>query len=188
MHGSQIMKHTLCSRALRGAAFALAAIAMVLATTAANAGCGDPRGAKSMVFPQMPFLAQHNSGGPVNNSIVGLWHVTFVSGGQVYYEAFKTWHSDGTEWENANLTPIQGNICVGAWETTKQGVVQLYHVGWLFDAYGNLNGTYVSTETNVVARDGKTYQGTFDDKFYDLNGNLVGDVSGTQTATRITPN
>lgn len=136
----------------------------------------------------MPFVAQHNGVSENKSSIVGLWLVTFVSGGQVYYEAFKTWHSDGTESESANLTPIEGNACVLVWEMTKQGVVQLNHVGWNFDAYGNLIRTVVITETNVVARDGKTYQGAFDDKFYDLNGNLVGDVSGTQTATRITPN
>ena len=112
---------------------------------------------------------------------------TFVSGGQVYYEAFKTCHSDGTESENANLTRIEGNVCVGYGRPLNRGVVHLNHVGWNFDGYGNLIGTVVITETNVVARNGKTYQGTFNDKFYDLNGNLICEVPGTQTATRITP-
>src|SRR5215475_7071732 len=46
--------------------------------------------------------ATQNSAGAVSSvrnppSIVGLWNVTFSSGGQVVDVAYDAWHSDGTE-------------------------------------------------------------------------------------------
>jgi hypothetical protein len=34
-------------------------------------------------------------------------------------------------------------------------------------------GYWEETQTNTVSADGKTYQGTYDVKFYDLNGNFL---------------
>lgn len=134
----------------------------------------------------LPFLAQPNTANESGErSIVGLWHVTYTSGGQLFYEAFDTWHSDGTEFENANLTPIEGNVCEGAWRATKTGTVLLNHVGWSFDANGVPNGSFTLTQVNIVARGGNSYQGTFDYKLYDLNGVLQFEATGTQEATRV---
>ena len=48
------------------------------------------------------------------------------------------------------------------------------------------NGRILETQANTVSPDGSTYSGNFDQKFYDLNGNFLFEVTGTVTATRIT--
>src|SRR5579863_1508681 len=49
----------------------------------------------------------------VSTSIVGLWNVTFLSGGQVVDVAFDAWHGDQTEILNDYTDPIEGNVCLG---------------------------------------------------------------------------
>ena len=68
------------------------------------------------------------------------------------------------------------------------GTVQLYHVVYTYDANGVFNGRILETQTNTVSADGKTYEGTFDQQFYDLNGNFLFEATGTITATRVTVN
>src|SRR5208283_1914257 len=143
---------------------------ILFVTVSATAACGDPRGSKAGVALHLPFLAQLNSGaGQGSNSIVGLWHVTYMADGQFFFESFDMWHSDGTELENPNLPPAEGNVCVGVWKMIKPGIVQLNHIGWNFDINGNSTGTFTLTETNAVAPNGNTYQGKFDYKVYDLD-------------------
>ena len=75
-------------------------------------------------------------------SIVGLWHVIYTvdtaspSGAFPptpfqFVETFKTWHGDGTEFENA-LPPTGGDICFGIWKESHGGV-KLHHIGLMFD-------------------------------------------------------
>ena len=104
-------------------------------------------------------------------SIVGLWHAVYTSGGAIAFESFETWHSDGTEFEAADLQ--LGLMCQGTWVKSAPGTVRLFRVGWNFDPTG---------------ADGKTYSGTFAIQNFDLSGNhLQGqDESGTVHATRFT--
>ena len=196
MYGLKLMKNSLW-RLFRGASFTLAAIGMLFAATSAVAACGDPLRLKLGVAPTLPFLVQlggdaelapQTEGPDTDNSIVGLWHVTYTSGGQPLYESFDQWHIDGTELENPNLAPATGPLCLGVWKQVGQRTFRLHHVGWNFDINGNSLGTFTLNETNTIGPNGKTYQGTFDLKFYDVGGNLVQDVTGTQTAIRITVN
>jgi hypothetical protein len=90
--------------------------------------------------------------------------------------------------ENPNLAPATGPLCIGVWKQVGQRTFRLHHVRWTFDINGNSLGTFTLNETNTVGPHGKTYQGTFDLKFYDVNGKLTQEVKGTQTATRITVN
>ena len=189
MNGLRTAKPTSLRRVVGSAALTLTAICFLFAAAGANAACGDPRGSQTGVVANLPFLAPAiNNGESGGGSIVGLWHVTYTSRGQLFYEAFDMWHSDGTEFENANLSPIEGNVCEGAWRATKTGTVLLNHVGWSFDSNGNPNGSFTLTQANVVAHGGNSYQGTFDYKLYDLNGTLQFEATGTQTATRISAN
>ena len=182
MFCSKMMKSQLWERLLRGSFLAATVAVMFFTTTSANASCGDPGKAKSGVATHMPFLSQANAAGDAtNSSIVGLWHVTYTSGGELFYEAFAVWHSDGTEFEVANLPPAEGNVCMGVWKKEGQ-TIELDHVGWAFDNNGNSIGTFTLTEKNVV--NGNTYEGTFDYKAFDVNGILVQEVKGTQAATR----
>jgi len=192
MHSSQLMKDSFW-RLFRSASVTLATVAMLFVASSAVAACGDPSGLKPGIALKMPLLAQpgggaeqaHQTKAPGSNSIVGLWYVNYTSGGELLYESFDQWHSDGTELENPNLAPATGPLCVGVWKQVGHRTFRLHHVGWNFDINGNPLGSFTLDETNAVSRNGLTYEGTFDLKFYDVNGNLVGEVTGTQTATRI---
>jgi hypothetical protein len=193
MHSSTLMKNSFW-RFLRGASVALAAMGMLFVGTSAVAACGAPLGLKPGVRIKLPFLAQSVDGAaqadqkqaPDNDSIVGLWYVNYTSGGELLYESFDQWHSDGTELENPNLAPATGPLCVGVWKQVGTRTFRLHHVGWNFDMNGNSLGSFTLDETNSVSRNGQTYKGTFDLRFYDVNGTLVDEVTGRQTATRIT--
>jgi len=133
--------------------------------------------------PAPPAPPPHDGHG-----IVGTWHVRiFFDPGhtQLLFESYKQWHSDGLEFESANLGP--GVLCVGTWKQMPHNMVSLYHVGW---TYGNPAGTYrfVWTETETVSHDGNSYDGTGQITYYDENGNQVGDPLPTYPhATRLPP-
>jgi hypothetical protein len=98
-------------------------------------------------------------------TIVGLWHLHYtVSDGSPFLESFKTWHADGTEFENAFLPPVGGNVCFGVWKEVGHLTVKLHHVGLMFNSDGSLKATFTVDELDTVAADNKTYSGTFDFK------------------------
>src|SRR5580700_1636950 len=108
-----------------------------------------------------------------------------------FVETFKTWHSDGTEFENAFLPPAGGNICFGVWEDSDHGSVKLHHIGLMFAADGSLSFIFTDDEKNTVANNGKTYSGTFVFKLWPPVFSEVGtgkplqEIKGTTAATRI---
>lgn len=114
--------------------------------------------------------------------IVGLWEVHYFHGTE-QWKTYDQWHSDGLEFEVNSIYP--GAVCQGTWIKIPHDSVKLFHVIWTFDANGVLTGHIEETQINTVSHDRNTYQGTFDQKFYDLNGNLTGEATGTLSATRI---
>jgi hypothetical protein len=131
------------------------------------------------------LTAQDNRGGGTQGgAIVGLWHVQYS--GDLVFESFDQWHSDGQEFEVAN--PAPGVLCQGTWEQRASRVVQLFHTGWNFDANGQLTGYFNETQTITVSRDRQSYDGTWDVKDYDTNGNQLDELTGTLHATRLTVN
>jgi hypothetical protein len=138
--------------------------------------------------------------------IVGLWHVVYTGttddnfppGGPFppipfqFVESLKTWHGDGTEFENAFLSPSGGNICIGVWKDLGHGSVKLHHIGLMFAADGSVDATFTVDETDTVAPNGKTYKGSFDFKLWPPSYDAIGvgkpisEVKGTTAATRIT--
>lgn len=172
-------------------AFLLAAAAVTLGVSGMSAQACNPllqKNHAATVLPQS-MLAKNFRGNPqpdANNPIVGLWHVLHTdSNGNLFLESFDTWHSDGTELELGNLPPAAGPICVGEWTQPGNSVKLLTHVVWLYDLNNNYQGTLNMTQTNRVKGGGNTYTGTFDAKFYDPNGNLVNEVTGTTAAERL---
>jgi hypothetical protein len=119
-------------------------------------------------------------------NIVGTWHVIYTAGGSAFGEAFIQWHNDGTEWENIDFPILGGNICMGSWKPIDKNRVTRNHIGWLY-TNGVLTGYFTETETDLVAHDGNSYHGINDQKVFDLEGNMVVEVPGTSTATRIAP-
>lgn len=162
---------------LSAAAFALAA-----GTVSAEAACGVPAGVQvpSIKLPPLKFATR-----PSGESIVGTWQTSLIVGGNVILNTLIQWHDDGTEADNADLPPTMGNTCEGSWVRTGRRTVHRYHLGWTFDANSNPSGMFVLTEDNKVARDGNSYKGTFDQKFYDVDGNLVNEISGDVAAKRV---
>jgi hypothetical protein len=132
------------------------------------------------------MLARNNPTRRPQSSIAGLWHVVHTqSDGTLFFEAFDRWQSDGTETELGNLAPATGAVCLGAWVQDGKHVNLLTHVDWLYDINGNWQGTLNMTQTNKVSKDGNGYTGAFDAKFYDTNGNLMNEITGTSAADRL---
>ena len=174
-------------RSGRFATLALAASAvLLLSTSAARAGCGDPFKAKANpVLPSMGHQDDNEESGPA--TIVGLWHVRYTAAdGSPFIESFKTWHADRTEFENAFLPPIGGNVCFGVWKEAGHLTVKLHHIGLMFNPDGSIKATFTVDEVDTVAANNKTYSGTFDFKVFDPSGNQVFEVKGTTAGTRIT--
>lgn len=148
--------------------------------------------------------ADRNHGDDNDSTIVGLWHTNYTAtfddnfppGNPAptpfpFIQSYKTWHGDGTEFENAFLPPGGGNICFGVWKDLDHDSVKLHHVGLMFDANGNVSNVFTVDETDTVMSDGKTYKGTFDFKLFAPTnvfgvGLPISEVKGTTAATRIT--
>ena len=165
----------------------LATVSWGMPTQALAASCGRP----------MDGSEPHALAGPASpasgiglsrrhDSIVGLWHTVYTSGGVTAFESFEQWHADGNEFEVADLQ--LGAMCQGTWEQTAPGTVTLFHVGWNFDPTGiSLIGYFTEIQTDTLSADGNTYDGTFLIQNFDLTGNHVpGDQSGPVHATRLT--
>jgi hypothetical protein len=147
---------------------------------------------------------------------VGLWHLTYTGktdtnfppGGPSppfpfpFLESFKTWHADGTEFENAFLPPTGGDICFGVWKDLGDGHIKVHHIGVMFATEGNpleyVTNVFTVDETDTVAPNGKTYSGFFDFKLfvptqcansatgYVCTGTPIAEVTGTTLGVRIT--
>jgi len=179
-------------RPIRIAGATLLAVGLLGAAGATQAACLDPLRAHLGV--RLPVLKADGNGAPRSGtaqspSIVGLWHVTYTApDGSLAYQSFDVWHSDGTEFETADLSPVIGAVCVGVWKQTGPLGISLNHFGWSFDDAGNAIGSFNLIETIDLHRDGNTYTGSFDLKQYDAEGNIepADELTGTITATRIT--
>lgn len=168
-------------------AMAIFAISVMLPATAA--ACARQLGQTNQAFPWMQgspsFNTAPNPSQRSYGSIVGLWHLTYTtSDNQPFGDSFDMWHRDGTELESANLNPITGNVCMGVWKQAGSQY-RLHHVGWTFDNLGNLIGPFTLDDVVALGNHGNSYSGSFDLKQYDTNGNLLGEVTGTISATRI---
>jgi hypothetical protein len=199
----------------------IALVASGLLFTAAGAKAGGctlsyKAGAASsipFVSPQEDAAANRQEGAEWSNkpaTIVGLWHLiytaTFSTSGPLpvpvvppgppnsfqFLESFKTWHADGTEFENAFLPPAGGNICFGVWEDSGHNTVKLHHIGLMFASDGSLAFIFTVDEKDTVATNGKTYSGSFEFKLWPPvfievgTGKPLQEIKGTTAATRIT--
>jgi hypothetical protein len=115
--------------------------------------------------------------------IVGLWDVLYTSSlGAPSYHTHQQFHSDGLEIE----TPDFGSgVCMGVWaQTTHARTIKIYHVGF---TAGVIPGTYLFElrEMDTISPDRKTFEGWYDQKFFDNDGNLVNEDKGTLQGKRL---
>jgi hypothetical protein len=168
---------------------AATAVSLMAASYSAEASCVHrTKGGNAPVakLVKLPPLAQRDAGVSGDSSVVGLWHVEHRLGdGSLYFESFEHYHSDGTEFEFANINPIVGDICMGVYTKVDAKTVSLYHIGWIFDEAGNPAGTFTIEGPRKLTKHGAELKGTFDAKIYDAEGNLLEEDTGTTTGTRI---
>ena len=162
-----------------------AALALMAGSLSAQACQLDLIGSARQWTPQVKLPLLPPASGKFN-SIVGVWQASLTVNGTVLLNTIDTWNGDGTEFLSADKDPIEGNMCQGVWKTVGARGVKLHHMGWTFDTSGNPTGTLVDDTSVTLDKKRMTYTGTFDFKFYDVNGNLVNEVNGDTTATRIT--
>jgi hypothetical protein len=188
------------------------AVALFFSASAARAGCAP---SKVEVGPRIPFVgasavpASSHSDDDYKHepaAIVGLWHAAYTAtystsgplpvpvvppGSFPFVQSYKTWHSDGTEFENAFLPPAAGNICFGVWKELEDSTFKLHHIGLMFAPDGSPANVFTVDEIDRVSRDGKTYSGTFDFKIFSASdvlgaGAPLQEIKGTTAGTRIT--
>ncbi|MGO9436643.1 MAG: hypothetical protein ACLPH3_23825 [Terracidiphilus sp.] len=190
-------------------ALVMGAFALTLATApAALASCGSinpPRTHPSGLHLQygnarlMPAaLLKGDDDDNDDVSIVGMWHVVFtgqtMNGGsyslpEPFDNSVVVWHSDGTEIMNSSRPAQDGNFCLGVWQQTGRHQYLLNHIPWQGnDPMGNPQDGAQILEKITLSPDGNSYSGKFTFQAYDANGNPTLTVTGTLTATRITPN
>ena len=182
----------------------LLGMGLLFTAAGAKAGCAVPY--KAGAAPAIPFVSPHLDGEwNEHTGIVGLWHVIYTAtyddnfppGGPFpptpfqFAQSFKTWHADGTEFENALLPPA-GGICYGVWKDLGDNRVKLHHIGAMFAADGSVSSFFTVDEIDTVAANGRTYSGSFEFKLWPPSYEAVGvgvpisEVKGTTAATRIT--
>lgn len=186
MNKITIVRHatiTCFGLAALGATFVSQAKAQCLASLASKPGVVRPH-VKAVIpknsHSQRPSL---NAAPPL--SIVGMWNVTFTSGGELADEGFDLWHADGTEVLNDTPPPASGNVCLGTW--VQSGTTyNLKHLSWSFDENGNLNGMFIIREHVTLDSSGASYTGTYTIDGYDLTGNPNFSQDGEVVGERIT--
>lgn len=167
-----------------------AAVAMGL-SAGASASCGDSLAAmaagKAIVSSAVgkQLATAPTTDWTINSSIVGLWYVQFIVGGEPIQEAFQNWNLGGTEVHNPNVDPRTSNICLGTWIKTASGTMKLAHRVWSYDANGDFMGTIHLSETVYLTQNGNTQTGTFKLEIYDPSGNFVTEIAGNVTGHRI---
>lgn len=188
---------------------ALGVLGTLFSAGNARAACGTP--AKAGAISHFPALApisltQGGNHSQAPATIVGLWHVvytaTYTTSGPLgvpmlnpgesfeFSQTLKTWHADGTEWEEKILPPRADDYCFGVWKHNGDDSVKLHHIGVIVAPDGTIENIFYIDEIDRVAPDGNTYNGTWDMKLYDPTdvmgtGDVLQEIKGTTAAERI---
>jgi hypothetical protein len=143
-----------------------------------------------------------------NVSIVGFWHVKFISDGvstgipggvpkgAEVDAGYSQWHSDGTEIMNSGgRAPNTGDFCLGVWAKVGARQYKLNHFAAAWDPTkgtvgpagpaGELIGPGNIREDVTLAPSGESFAGSFSINQYDESGNLLVHLEGKIIGTRI---
>jgi hypothetical protein len=130
-----------------------------------------------------------NDQGGGYRSIVGLWHVHYLSPAFQPFngdmEAFQIFNAGGTEVHNPNAA--SNGVCLGTFVQNGRDV-KLTHRVWLYDPTGAFFAVG-HLEVSIRLTDGGTKQtGTLTMQLFDLAGNEMSpEIPGTLTGERIVP-
>jgi hypothetical protein len=143
-----------------------------------------------------------------NASIVGFWHVKFISDGvstgipggvpkgAEVDAGYSQWHSDGTEIMNSGgHAPNTSNFCLGVWAKVGPRQYKLNHFATAWDPTkgtvgpagpaGELIGPAQIDEEVTLGPGGDSFTGSFTINQHDESGNLLVHLEGKITGTRI---
>lgn len=126
-----------------------------------------------------------------NNSIVGMWNVTFQAGGKTIDFGYQVWHGDGTEIMNSGgRSPASENFCMGVWQQTGPLSYNLNHFALSYDpGTGALNARVNIKEQVALDPKGNSFSGPFTYDIYDAKGTtLMQHVAGQIAGQRVTVN
>ncbi len=146
--------------------------------------------------------------------IAGLYDVTLtakgnpaIPDGSVVDHGYSVWHADGSEIMNSGRPAGDTNFCLGTWARTGARTYTLNHytLSWfqsvsatpdpgvpplpgLYSVNNYFAGPGNISETITLAKDGKSFSGTFTITQYDTSGNVVPGfpIAGDVSATRLT--
>jgi len=116
--------------------------------------------------------------------IVGLWHNHFDSEFGPDFDTYSLWHSDGLEIDTPSFAP---GACMGTWTQTTERTYKLFHVGWTPGGIPPASGS-VRFELRIqisLSTDRNSFEGDYDQKFFDANGIQVFEDHGKIESTRI---
>ena len=116
------------------------------------------------------------------DAIVGLWQEHYTSNFGPQFDTYSQWHSDGLEIESPDFSLGQ---CQGTFKRVGARTFKLFHVGWLPGGGPNGSVRFELRELNTVSLNHNSFNGTYDQKFFDANGNLVLEDKGKIHATRL---
>lgn len=173
-------------------------LALLMAAVSAQAQCGGLGKAGTRPTAWHPQLGQAQllRASLEEHSIVGLWHVKFISEGSKGIPdgaevdaGYAQWHSDGTEIMNsAGRAPDTGAFCLGVWQKIGACKYKLNHFAAAWDPVaGKLIGPGNIREEVQLTDDGNEFSGVFTIDQYDEAGNSLAHVQGKITGVRIEP-
>ena len=116
--------------------------------------------------------------------IAGLWHEYYTSDFGPPFETYAQWHTDRLEIETPNFL---NGVCMGTWGQAGPRTYKLFHVGWTPGGIppASTSVRFELRHLDTVSVDGNSFDGTYDQKFFDANGNQVFEDMGTIHATRL---
>lgn len=117
-----------------------------------------------------------------DQAIVGLWLEHYSSDFGQQFDTYSQWHSDGLEIESPSFSLGQ---CQGTFRQVRARTYKLFHVGWLPGGGPNGSVRFELRELNTVSIDRNTFDGSYDQKFFDAAGNVVLEDTGTLHGTRL---
>jgi hypothetical protein len=119
--------------------------------------------------------------------IAGLWLEHYTSDFGPQFDTYSQWHADGLEIETPSFISA---VCMGTWKQVRNRTVELFHVGWTPGGVppAPTSVRFELRELNMVSVDGNSFDGAYDQKFFDANGNQVAEDMGAIHGTRLTVN
>jgi hypothetical protein len=137
-------------------------------------------------------LQANESAQEICKSPEGSWLYTVTipvpSSDPIVFQGVETYAAGGGYSEADQLSFSPGYLATaghGVWKTTAPHDFLLTYLNLTYDASGNATGSGKVRQTTKIDPDGKSYSGSGDFFYYDLNGNVVASGTFTITAQRV---